>query len=69
MALPSTAALIGVLHSTLEGLETDDEFSPNDPAVKRLKVSLVRTLTEMEIRKATVEFEESLAASRDRLAA
>jgi hypothetical protein len=69
MALPSTAALIGVLRSTLETLENDDEFSPNDPAVKRLKSSLVRTLTEMEIRKATVELEESLAPSTDRLAA
>jgi hypothetical protein len=69
MALPSTAALISIVRSTIEGLENDDEFRPNDPAVKRLKASLVRTLTEMEIRKATMEIEESLALSEERRAA
>ena len=63
------SALIRVLRSTLECLENDEEFTPDDPVGKEFKAFLLRALANMAIRKATVELEDSLALGVDSRAA
>jgi len=57
--LPPTPSLVDLVRSTLATLENVENFSPHDAAAKELKASLLRTLAELEVKKANAQLEES----------
>jgi hypothetical protein len=48
----TTPSLAEILRNTLECIERDMEITPDDPALTRLKQAILRTLADLEIRKA-----------------
>jgi len=56
MATKSDPALIAILTSTLDALDKLEELSPDDPAVKKLKFSLLQTLAELGVKKSGLTF-------------
>ena len=44
--------LPGILRSTLEHIAADTEINPDDSSLRRLKLSILRALAELEVRKA-----------------
>jgi len=55
MATPikRSPTLIDSLRSTLKQIERDQEISPDEPAMRELKASILRAIAEMELLKDT----------------
>ena len=45
--------LIDLLRSTLKQIEREQEVSPDEPAMRELKASILRAITELELWKDT----------------
>lgn len=59
MSSRSTPSLIDLVRSTLATLEKVEDFSAHDAATKELKASLLRTLAELEVKRAAAQLEEA----------
>jgi hypothetical protein len=52
MRRPPTLTLVELLRSTMKQLEQSADFNPDEPALRGLRSSLVRTIAELNLRKA-----------------
>jgi hypothetical protein len=45
---PTMPILVGALRSTIQNLERNEELSPDDPALREIKSSILRTIAARE---------------------
>ena len=60
--LSNPLPIIDALRMTLATIENDPEFSPDDPAIKNLKLIIVRRIAEIEQRRGLTVVPKSMAS-------